>query len=89
MRLVEHSTLEITWEFPDEPPSAVAVALDEAADGGTGLRLVHRGLGDLAASYRDGWCVHLSYLEAAALGTPLPASMFWRLHATIAQLARR
>jgi hypothetical protein len=46
-------------------------------------------LADLTPSYRDGWCAHLSYLEAAALGTPLPASMFWQLHGTIAQLNLR
>ena len=58
----------------------------EESGGITDLRLSHSGLGDLAGSYRDGWCVHLSYLEAAALGTPLPSSMFWRLHGTMAQL---
>ena len=61
----------------------------EESEGVTELRLDHRGLGELADSYRDGWCVHLTYLEAAALGTPLPSSMFWRLHATMAQLSAR
>ena len=84
----EPSRLDFTWHFPDEPPSKVALVLGEA-DGITDLRLSHSGLGDLAESYRDGWCVHLSYLEAAALGTPLPASMFWRLHGTVAQLNKR
>jgi uncharacterized protein YndB with AHSA1/START domain len=84
----EPSRLDFTWHFPDEPPSKVALAL-EGSDRITELRLSHSGLGDLAPSYRDGWCVHLSYLEAAALGTPLPPSMFWRLHGTIAQLTLR
>jgi uncharacterized protein YndB with AHSA1/START domain len=81
----EPSRLGFTWHFPDEPASQVAVELDESS-GITDLRLTHSALGDLAKSYRDGWCVHLSYLEAACLGTPLPRSMFWRLHGTMAQL---
>jgi len=79
------SRLHFTWHFPDEPASKVGMELRESG-GITALQLTHSGLGDLAESYRDGWCVHLSYLEAAALGTPLPPSMFWRLHRTIAQL---
>jgi uncharacterized protein YndB with AHSA1/START domain len=85
---VEPCRLDFTWQFPDEPPSKVALELKEQG-GITDLRLSHTALGDLAESYRDGWCVHLSYLEAAALGTPLPASMFWRLHSTVAQLNMR
>jgi len=85
---VEPCRLDFTWHFPDEPPSKVALELEESG-GITDLRLSHSALGDLAESYRDGWCVHLSYLEAAALGTPLPASMFWRLHGTVAQLNMR
>jgi uncharacterized protein YndB with AHSA1/START domain len=84
----EPSRLVFTWHFPDESASEVGIELEESA-GSTVLRLDHRGLGDLAESYRDGWCVHLSYLEAAALGTPLPTSMFWRLHGTVAQLNAR
>jgi uncharacterized protein YndB with AHSA1/START domain len=84
----EPNRLDFTWHFPDEPASKVAIELDESG-GTTGLRLTHSALGDLAESYRDGWCVHLSYLEAAGLGTPLPPSMFWRLHGTMAQLNRR
>ena len=82
------SRLAFTWHFPDEPKSEVAFDLEES-ENTTVLRLTHRALGDLATSYRDGWCVHLSYLEAAALATPLPPSMFWRLHGTIAQLGGR
>lgn len=84
----EPRRLEFTWHFPDEPPSKVALELDDS-DGITDLRLSHSALGDLAESYRHGWCVHLSYLEAAALDTPLPPSMFWRLHGTVATLDRR
>lgn len=81
----EPCRLDFTWHFPDEPASNVTLELDES-DAATYLRLGHSGLGDLAEPYRVGWCVHLSYLEAAALGTPLPPSMFWRLHGTMAQL---
>ena len=84
----EPRRLDFTWHFPDEPESRVALVLD-GLDGVTDLRLSHSALGDLAGSYRDGWCVHLSYLEAAALGTPLPPPMFWPLHSTIAHLASR
>jgi len=86
LAIVEPGRLDFTWQFPDEPATTVALELD-ASDGVTDLRLSHSALGDLAESYRDGWCVHLSYLEAAALGTPLPRSMFWRLHGTMAQLS--
>lgn len=78
-------TVEFTWNFPDEPASTVRISL-EANEGGTKLRLVHQGLGALVPSYRLGWCVHLTYLEAAALGEPLPPSMFWSLHDTLARL---
>lgn len=88
MTCAEPSSLGFTWHFPDEPESTVSLELDESDDS-TDLRLSHSALGDLAGSYRDGWCVHLSYLEAAALGTPLPPSMFWRLHGTIAHLNMR
>ena len=88
MTCAEPSRLEFTWHFPDEPASNVAFELSES-NGITALRLSHSALGDLADSYRDGWCVHLSYLEAAALGTPLPLSMFWQLHGTVAQLNLR
>ena len=84
----EPCRLGFTWHFPDEPASKVALELQESG-GTTDLRLRHSALGNLTGSYRDGWCVHLSYLEAAALGTPLPPSMFWRLHETVAQLSTR
>lgn len=82
---VEPSRLEFTWHFPDEPVSVVRLSLDGHHDT-TDLRLDHGDLGDLVEPYRPGWCAHLSYLEAAALETPLPPSMFWRLHGTMAQL---
>lgn len=85
---VEPCKLDFTWHFPDEPPSKVALELKESG-AITDLRLSQTALGDLVESYRAGWCVHLSYLEAAALGTPLPPSMFWRLHGTVAQLNMR
>ncbi|HEY6935281.1 MAG TPA: SRPBCC domain-containing protein [Marmoricola sp.] len=84
----EPSRLDFSWHFPEEPASRVSIELEESK-GITELRLDHGGLGDLAESYRDGWCVHLSYLEAAALGSPLPRAMFWRLHGTVAQLNAR
>lgn len=87
MAWAEPSRLNFTWRFPDEPDSEVDLELEESG-GLTDLRLTHSDLGDLTASYRDGWCVHLSYLEAAAHDTPLPPAMFWRLHGTVAQLSR-
>jgi len=84
-RYDEPTRLAFTWLFPHEPESAVSITLESASDG-VDLYLQHEALGALAVSYRDGWCVHLSYLEAAALGDPLPISMFWRLHGTIARL---
>lgn len=84
----EPATLAFTWHFPDEPSSEVSLRLEESGDS-TDLRLTHGGLGGLTASYLDGWCVHLSCLEAAAWGTPLPLSMFWRLHGTLAYLRMR
>jgi uncharacterized protein YndB with AHSA1/START domain len=88
MSWAEPSRLDFTWHFPDEPASEVDLELEES-DGSTDLRLTHSDLGDLRESYRTGWCVHLSYLEAAAHGTPLPPSMFWRLHATVVRISRR
>lgn len=78
--------LAMTWKFPDEPETRVSIDLG-STDGGCALVLSHHGLGDLIGSYADGWPVHLSYLEASALGDPLPASQFWNLHATMAELS--
>lgn len=79
-------TLRYTWKFPDEPTTEVSWELSPVSEG-TKLKLDHSGLSDLIDSYRDGWPVHLTYLEAAALGTPLPSTMFWNLHSTFARLS--
>lgn len=78
--------LRSTWEFPDEPPSVVEWSL-VATDGGTTLTLAHTLTSDVVDSYRIGWPVHLTYLEAASLGEPLPPAMFWNFHATMTKLA--
>ena len=78
-------TLSYTWKFPDEPATEVSWSLS-SFDDGTKLTLTHSGLSTLLASYRDGWAVHLTFLEASALGTPLPSKMFWNLHSTFAQI---
>lgn len=78
-------TLSYTWKFPDEPATKVSWSLS-SFDGQTKLTLTHSGLSKLLASYRDGWLVHLTFLEASALGTPLPAKMFWNLHSTFAHI---
>jgi len=74
--------LTMTWDFPDEPASHVAITL-RASEERTVLELVHSELAELAESYRIGWITHLTYLEAVAGGVPLPASQFWSLHATL------
>jgi len=74
--------LTMTWDFPDEPGSHVAITL-RASEDRTVLELVHSELAELAESYRIGWITHLTYLEAVADGVPLPASQFWSLHATL------
>ena len=77
--------IEFTWSFPDEPTSTVKITLEEVEDETT-VRLVHEGLGPLLPSYRVGWCVHLTYLEAVVMGQPLPPAMFWKLHETLTKL---
>ncbi|OUE23661.1 SRPBCC domain-containing protein [Clavibacter michiganensis] len=74
--------LTMTWDFPDEPASHVAITLRASEDRAV-LELVHSGLAELAESYRIGWITHLTYLEAAMAGVPLPASQFWSLHETL------
>ena len=76
--------LTMTWEFPDEPRSRVAVELRES-DEGAAAKLTHTGP-DLAASYGPGWTTHLTYLEAAVQGETIPPSQFWKLYATFAAL---
>lgn len=82
---VAERRLRHTWEFPGEHLSEVCWELRPDVRG-TRLTLTHAGLEELLASYRDGWLVHLTYLEAAALGTPLATTMFWNLHSTFARL---
>lgn len=77
--------LAMTWQFPDEPATAIAISLVEAGTGCV-VELVHSDLGALLGSYTAGWLVHLTYLEAAAAGTPLPTGQFWNLHATTSVL---
>lgn len=79
------SSLTYSWKFPDEPRTDVAWSMTPHVDG-TRLTLTHSGLTDLVSSYRDGWLAHLTFLEGSALGTPLPWSMFWPIHATIVRL---
>lgn len=50
------------------------------------MRLAHHGLGDLVGSYGPGWITHLTFLEAAVVGAPIPTSHFWKLHATFQSL---
>jgi len=75
-----------SWEFPDEHATEVAWRLTASAEDRTTVSLAHSGLAELVESYRDGWLTHLTFLEAAAIGTPLPPEMFWHLHATVARL---
>ncbi|MFT2693478.1 SRPBCC domain-containing protein [Clavibacter zhangzhiyongii] len=74
--------LAMTWAFPDEPTSEVTFTI-RAHDDGAVLELAHAVIADLADSYRVGWLTHLTYLEAVVDGDPLPASQFWKLHATL------
>lgn len=77
--------LAMTWKFPDEPESRIAVEF-RPSDAGTVVSLEHHGLGDLVGSYGPGWITHLTFLEAAVAGVPIPTSQFWTLHATIESL---
>lgn len=80
--------LAYSWRFPDEPVTEVSWTLSPGVSGTT-LSLTHAGLKGLVSSYRDGWMTHLILLEAPALGTPLPPTMFWKIHATIAYLSAK
>lgn len=85
---VPRRALTYTWSFPDEPGSVVSWDLS-CDDRVTSVRLAHTDIANMVASYRDGWITHLTFLEAAALGTPMPKAMFWQVHATIALLNDR
>jgi uncharacterized protein YndB with AHSA1/START domain len=80
--------LSYSWKFPDEPHTELSWNL-LSSDNRTTLTLTHSGLSELLTSYRDGWPVHLTFLEASTLGTPLPWTMFWHFHSTIAYLNAR
>jgi uncharacterized protein YndB with AHSA1/START domain len=63
------------WERPavEIPPGSTAVEIDLHPDGldATRLRLVHRGLDDLAAdAHQGGWTHYLGRLRLACRGTP-------------------
>lgn len=81
----------LSWHFPDEHETGVLFELTdtefERPDVGCQLTLRHSQLGALAESYRVGWTVHLTYLEAKVHGDPIPTSQFWNLHATLHQLS--
>jgi uncharacterized protein YndB with AHSA1/START domain len=78
--------LVMTWDFPDEAPSRLFVSV-APADEGSFLTLTHEHLGALDRSYESGWITHLTFLEAAAFGDPIPISQFWKLHATVEALS--
>ncbi len=89
------SSVELSWEFPDEPPSRLSLRVfdsDSGVDDGTGhtpitgLLLQHYGLGSLIDSYVAGWLTHLTYFEASLGATPLPPGQFWALCATLERL---
>ena len=68
--------LDMTWKFPDEPPSYLRIEL--IPDGNaTGLALTHEGLGAETANYLPGWQTHLLYLEDLLAGRPRPMADFW------------
>lgn len=88
--------LNLSWEFPDEPPSRVSMLGGSvtagparegrgAGEGRSGARLLHlhhSDLGDLTTTYLPGWITRLTYFEATLERTPLPPQAFWRLYAT-------
>lgn len=78
-------SLGYSWRFPDEQDTDLTWGLEEDGDG-TVLTMSHAGLGGLSHSYRDGWLTHLTFLEGAVIGHPLPRDMFWPLHGTFAAL---
>lgn len=88
------STAELSWEFPDEPPSRLSLSTFDTDDragntsigAASALVLQHSGLGEFIDSYAHGWLTHLIYFEASLSGPPLPPSQFWPLFATFEQL---
>ena len=65
-------TLVVTWDFPGEPTSRVAVEVRPDGDGVV-LVLDHTRLPHgQGAQYGAGWEAHLATLEAQVTGTPAP-----------------
>lgn len=83
--VTEPHRLAMTWEFADEPESQIGIEL-RPSGAGTVVELAHHGLGDRVGSYAPGWITHLTFLEAALAGVPIPTSHFWKLHATFESL---
>lgn len=88
-------SVELSWEFPDEPPSRLSLRIFDSKSGSsdgtsytpsTGLVLQHFGLGTLNDSDAAGWLTHLTDFEASLGSTPLPPEQFWDLCATFEQL---
>lgn len=73
-------TLEISWKFPDEPPTTVGVNI-EPRMAESRLVLRHTGLGSLADDYRIGWQTHLTYFAASLAREPLDMTDFWNVYA--------
>lgn len=74
----EQDSWALTWDFPEEPPSAVAFALTGEPEGPTTVTVLHAGLAD-AVGYAAGWHRHLELLGAHLLGAPAPGD-FWDGH---------
>jgi uncharacterized protein YndB with AHSA1/START domain len=97
IELVPHRRVVFTygWERPEVeiPPGSttVEIDLDQQADGGTVLTLVHRGLGEAAAdAHAGGWAHFLSRLAEAAAGRPPGPDPFADRHVpTPQEMARR
>lgn len=73
LELVPDSRVVFTWgwiDHPDVPPGSTVVEIDlEPVDGGTLLRLTHRGLSaEEAAMHRVGWNHYVARLALCAEG---------------------
>ena len=64
-----------TWEFPDEVPSRVQLAVEHDPAGAV-VTLEHEGVDDPVA-YAAGWHVHLDFLAAYLQGRPRAFEDFW------------
>lgn len=81
----EPRRLAMSWEFPEEPASRIQIRLHDT-EAGAAMEFVHHDLGAIVDSYGPGWITHLTYLEAAVAGAPVPAALFWPLHSTLETL---